>query len=335
MRRHSRCSTKHSTRPAGRRSQPDREITRPARAARVLPQRPPARRLLEESIVEARAIDDRWCLADALGTLGSILPLVGELELAEKVSSEALAIARDAQDEQGIRMALFGIALTASRQDDLATLRDAAEEGLEICRSIGDAWFISYFLWLLAVASVQLGELEIARAQADESLAVARLLEAPLLIVCALEAVAAVDRAAGDTTSASAALEEARNLARAGDVPGAYLSSVTRALGELAAEAGHADEAATLLTEAADVARAVGDSWGLARAVATLDRAVDDLNAGLEETGSGRALRHHGRVDVGQEDGLGAGPAGEHLAQRIDDAAVAGVRRGRRPRRPG
>ncbi len=109
-------------------------------------------------------------------------------------------------------MALFAIALTASRQDDLTTLCDAAEEGLEVCRSIGDSWFISYFLWLLAIASVQLGDLERARGQADESLALARLLEAPLLIVCALEAVATVSRAEGDATSASSSLEEARRV---------------------------------------------------------------------------------------------------------------------------
>ena len=233
---------------------------------------PLARRLLEDSVVEARAIDDRWCLADALGTLGSIMPLVGELDLGEQMSGESLAIARDARDEQGVRMALFGIALTASRQGDLATLRDAGEEGLEVCRAIGDGWFISYFLWLLAIASVQLGDLERAREQADESMALARQLEAPLLIVCALEAVATVQQAEGDPTSARAALEEARNTARGGAVPGAYLSSVTRMLGELAAEAGIPDEAATLLAEAAETARAVGDSWGLERAQTTLAR---------------------------------------------------------------
>jgi ATP/maltotriose-dependent transcriptional regulator MalT len=131
---------------------------------------------------------------------------------------------------------------------------------------------ISYFLWLLAIASVQLGDLERAREQADESLTLARILEGPLLIVCALEAVAAVERAAGDTAAARTTLEEARSVGRAGAVPGAYLSSVTRTLGELAAEDGQAEEAATLLTEAAVVARAVGDSWGLARATATLSR---------------------------------------------------------------
>ncbi len=233
---------------------------------------PLARRFLEESIDEARAIDDRWCLADALGTLGSILPLVGQLERAGSASAEALSIARHANDEQGTRMALFGIALTASREGDLETLRDAAEEGLEICRSIGDSWFISYFLWLLATASVQGGDLERARQEADESLAVARRVGGPLLIVCALEAVASVDRAEGDTGSATAALEEAHNIGRKGGVPGAYQSSVTRTLAELAAEAGDVEEAATLLREAADLAAAVGDELGLARTTTSHSR---------------------------------------------------------------
>jgi hypothetical protein len=149
-------------------------------------------------------------------------------------------------------------------------VRDAGEEGLEICRSIGDSWFISYFLWLLALAPVEVGEIENARQEADESLTLSRLVDGPLLIVCALEAVAAADRAAGDATAAMTALEEARSVARGAGVPGAYLSSVTRTLDELAMEAGHVDEGATLLTEAAEVARLVGDNWGLERAVATL-----------------------------------------------------------------
>jgi hypothetical protein len=35
---------------------------------------------LEESIRHARAAGDDWCLADALGTIGSIYPLVGKLD---------------------------------------------------------------------------------------------------------------------------------------------------------------------------------------------------------------------------------------------------------------
>ena len=131
-------------------------------------------------------------------------------------------------------------------------------------------------MWLLAVASVQLGDLERARREADECLTLARLLEAPLLIVCALEAVAIATRAEGDTTSARAALDEARSLGRSGAVPGAFLSSHIRVLGEIAAAAGDTDEAARLLDEAAEVARAVGDSWGWARALATPRTASSD-----------------------------------------------------------
>jgi len=89
--------------------------------------------------------------------------------------------------------------------------------------------------------------------------------------VCGLEAVAAVARAAGDPTIAWLTLEEARRVGRIEAVPGACVSSVTRALGELAAEGGRAGEAVTLLEEAAEIADGVGDRWGVARAAACLD----------------------------------------------------------------
>ena len=54
-----------------------------------------ARSLLEASIAEARTANDLWCLADALGTIGSIYPLMGELDLARTAAkaSSWLAVA--------------------------------------------------------------------------------------------------------------------------------------------------------------------------------------------------------------------------------------------------
>src|SRR5213079_708707 len=46
-----------------------------------------ARSLLEEGAALARAADDRWCLADALGTLSSIYPLQGEADAAQAAPS--------------------------------------------------------------------------------------------------------------------------------------------------------------------------------------------------------------------------------------------------------
>jgi hypothetical protein len=92
------------------------------------------------------------------------------------------------------------------------------------------------------------------------------------LIVCALEATAAVERASGNTQAARYALEEARRTGRTGAVPGSYVASVTRALGELTGDTGRYDEAVELLEAAMDYARYVGDSWEAARGSAALER---------------------------------------------------------------
>jgi tetratricopeptide (TPR) repeat protein len=233
-----------------------------------------ARRLLEESISEARSVGDRWCLADALGTLGSILPLQGELEMAEAMSREALRVAGEAHDDQGRRMALFGIALTVSRRGDHEETLAAAEEGLRISRAIGDAWFVSYFLWLLAMTAAERGETEPAKQRAEEALLVARQLQGPLLIVCALEAVAAAAISVGDAAGARSALVEARDVGEHGGVPGSYVSSVVRLLGELDSEAGRPDEATALFAQATELAQRVGDTWGLARTLTARGRAA-------------------------------------------------------------
>jgi predicted ATPase len=240
-----------------------------------------ARSLLEEGAALARAADDRWCLADALGTLSSIYPLQGEVDAAEAAGTEGLAIARRFGDRQGIRMALFGLALAAARRGNLGAARALSEEGLAVCREIGDLWFVSYFLWMLATVATASGELAAARALAEESLDVARELDAPLLLVCALDAMAAVARAEGDDETARAHLDEAERIGRAGTVPGSYLSSVLRGLGELATARGDLTDARLRFEESLSFAREVGDVWASERAVAsqaTLARRLGDID---------------------------------------------------------
>jgi len=239
-----------------------------------------ARSLLEEGAALARAADDRWCLADALGTLSSIYPLQGEADAAQAAGTEGLAIARRFGDRQGIRMALFGLALAAARRGDLGPARALGEEGLAVCREIGDLWFVSYFLWLLATVATTSGQLAAARAFAEESLDVARELDAPLLLVCALDAMAAVARAEGDDETARAHLDEAERIGRAGTVPGSYLSSVLRGLGELALARGDLTGARLRFEESLSFAREVGDVWASERAAAsqaTLAKKRDDV----------------------------------------------------------
>jgi predicted ATPase/class 3 adenylate cyclase len=229
-----------------------------------------ARDLFEEAAQLARAVGDDWCLADALGTLSSIYPLQGDVDAAEIAGTEGLAIARRSGDRQGIRMALFGLALTAARRGDLGPARALGEEGLAVCREIGDLWFVSYFLWILATVATASGELAAARVHAEESLEVARELDAPLLLVCALDGMAAVARAEGDDESAGTHLAEAEEIGRASAVPGSYLSSVLRGLGELAATRGDLADAQNRFEESLSLARDVGDELSAAESAERL-----------------------------------------------------------------
>lgn len=180
---------------------------------------PAARSLLEESIVFACRSGDEWCLADSLGTLASILPLQGEFERSREAGNEALDIARQNDDRQGMRMALFAQALRDARLDRLDTARRAAEEGLAISRLIGDLFFCSYFQWILSSVATRSGELVEARAAAEESLQIAEDLEVPLLLVCPLEASAGVARVDGDGSGAKVLLRRAAEIGDIGMVP--------------------------------------------------------------------------------------------------------------------
>ncbi len=148
---------------------------------------PGAQARLEESITQARIAQDDWCLADALGTIGSVYPLVGRLEQGRAAGIEGLRLARRRADLQGVRMSLFGIALTARRADDADAAIRAGEEGLDVSRRLVDTFFISYFLWVLAGAEQDRGALDRARVLSDEALELARTLEVPLLLLCTLE----------------------------------------------------------------------------------------------------------------------------------------------------
>ena len=107
-----------------------------------------ARRMYEEAIASARTAGDDWCTP--MRRDDRIDPLVGEHEAAREAGREAFAHARRRNDLQGMRMALFALALTARRMGDHDAARVEGDEGLAISRRLGDPFFASYFLWVLA-----------------------------------------------------------------------------------------------------------------------------------------------------------------------------------------
>ncbi|HET7744552.1 MAG TPA: adenylate/guanylate cyclase domain-containing protein [Gaiellaceae bacterium] len=224
-----------------------------------------ARTLFEESVEAARAAGDMWCLADSLGTLGSVLPLQGDLDGADASGLEGLSIARQAGDQQGIRMCLFGLALSAVRRGNLEHAAQFADEGLEISQRIGDPWFTSYFQWIRASVALDRDDLDAARSAAEESLEVGLQAGGALLVVCAKEVLARVLWAEGAEATAKKELEEAMAVAEDGGVPASYAAAVELTLGRLLL----ADDAVTgrkHLEASLREATRVGDSWAAEKA---------------------------------------------------------------------
>jgi predicted ATPase/class 3 adenylate cyclase len=229
-----------------------------------------SRTLFEVSIEAAREADDAWCLADSLGTLSSILPLQGDLDAADAAGFEGLSIAQHGGDQQGVRMCLFGLALSAFRRGNVANAERFAHEGLEISRRIGDPWFTSYFQWIRASVGIEQGDLDAARRAAEEALEVGLQAGGALLVVCAKEALARAEWAQGDEAAAHEHLAEALSTAEAGGVPASYVAAVELTLGELFAANGNTAQAKEHMAASLKDATRVGDSWAGAKAMTAI-----------------------------------------------------------------
>jgi predicted ATPase len=240
-----------------------------------------ARARFEESASRARRAADTWCLADALGTLASIYPLQGDLELAEDVGREGLAIARTNRDEHGMRMALFGLGVSASRSEKFGLVRERASEGLAISRALGDLWFTSYFLWLLADAAIGMRDLPLALREADESVEVAKRIDSPLLLTCALEVRGRANREGGNSAAAARDVDDALLVADRGGVPRSYIAAASLTRAELLAEEGAVKDAVPLIERAERLALDVRDVLVAERARRLL-LAADSLRKGPE-----------------------------------------------------
>ena len=234
-----------------------------------------SRSFLEKSVEAAREADDSWCLADSLGTLGSILALQGDLDAAGAAGLEGLSIARQVGDQQGVRMSLFGLALSAVRRGTLTDAARFADEGLEISRSIRDPWFTSYFQWIRAGLALEQDDLKAARAAAEEALEIGLEAGGALLVVCAREALARVLWHQGDVRAAERHLTDALAATEGGGVPASYVAAAELALGELLAAKGDVEGARLHLDVSLAEASRVGDVWAREKARTAMRRVAE------------------------------------------------------------
>jgi tetratricopeptide (TPR) repeat protein len=96
------------------------------------------RRLLESAIAGRGDIPSQDCSA-AISGAALLAEAQGDLERAEQLHHEALAIRRETGDPKGIARSLTGLGAIARQRGDLATARSHHEEALDAWRDAADA----------------------------------------------------------------------------------------------------------------------------------------------------------------------------------------------------
>lgn len=115
-----------------------------------------ARSLIEESLEIFRDLENRWGVADTLGSLGDIAYDQGDLDAAHGFREEHLALSRQLGNRYAMMRALSGLANVARVQYDVVSARVLFEESLAIGRELDHRVHIAWTLLALGnVASAE------------------------------------------------------------------------------------------------------------------------------------------------------------------------------------
>ena len=225
-------------------------------------------------------------LRKALSGAGLLASYQGDYRLGEAYLREALAIAREAGDEEAMAANLNWLGTNAYGSGDLDAAEAWISESLEIRRRIGDPAGIALALNALGGVHHFRGDLDSARAMFVESFSLKEGLGNTNGIAVALTNLGLVERDAGDPEAAARAFQEAIDIwERLGDRQRLAVGVHNAALLDL--DRGRLDEAAVQLGRAYDIASGVGDRTEMAYAMA--DRVRVDVERG-ELDGAGQAL---------------------------------------------
>lgn len=260
-------------------------------AASVLP-------LLEESAALAREAADGWCLAHALAIAGfENVGRRGDFPAAHGLFEECVSVARQGDDQQGLRIGLIGLGLVSHHQGEYRSAQTLLEEALAIACQLDEdynkAQALQYLGWLA------LGRGDYVRAHELLAQALEFIPEdAPHgAAVRTLLLLGRVTHAAGDRSGARRRFEEAQ--ARAGT---ATLHIALQWMADLAIDEGDVEEGRRLLDEARAHARACGQKDLMAQALHALGRVA----RGAGDARQAAAL-HNEALELQRQ--IGAAPA--------------------------
>ena len=118
-----------------------------------------AERLCQESLAVSRQLGDVQSIVTALWMLGYVAREKSNYVLARTLAHESLQLARNTHNMPGINYSLETLAVVALDQGSYQEARILIEESLEICRQVGDIWETARSLWLLALALLFQGDI--------------------------------------------------------------------------------------------------------------------------------------------------------------------------------
>jgi predicted ATPase/DNA-binding SARP family transcriptional activator len=231
--------------------------------------------------------------AAALHAAGRLAYYQGDVEQAETLDEEALALWRQLGDSAGIAASLNSLGTLANREGDAARAVDLHEEALALWRELGDRAGIAVSVINLGGMAYWQGDAARALALHEEALAMRRELGDRHGIVLALINLGAVAFWLESAERASVLLEEALPLAR--ELGDQVMSAMTVLyLGHSASRRGDVIAAAAHFQEVVRLSRATGERYMLPYALegwgwATRDQGGSERAAQLY--GAAAALR--------------------------------------------
>lgn len=274
--------------------------------------------LLEESAAQATEADDAWCLAHALGCSAMAHEAGNDMAAARALFEQGVTVAREAEDKQGLRFNLIGLASPTLRQGDYHRAESVLQEGLVVARELGEDYAEATALRYLGALATGRGDYARARELFEQSLLLMRAVRpSPEELLPPLVGLATAVHAAGDRNGARQLFHEA--LARfPADDP--VSTGLLQSLGRLSAEEGNLAEARRLWEKARALAEARSYKAGTAEALHSLGqlaRETADLSRAAALHHEALQLRHqlgdgHGTADSLEAVGGLAAAAGRH-----------------------
>jgi len=151
--------------------------------------------------------------AKALNSAGWLAFVQGDLERAEALCKQSLALYRSVKDSRGMAWSLYHLGVAAYTKGDETLARSLLEECRECAEETGDNRSLAYLLLFQGMAAIERGDYTAARPPLEESLALLQEMSNSEDIVWSFFHLARVLFAQGEQTRAQALVEE--GLARA------------------------------------------------------------------------------------------------------------------------